>query len=152
MTSSTNLWPAVVGVGGTVVGALVTSLITLWNARLARIREQNLFVQTQDRVREERALAVRGLVYEEWLRAVRSFMERTDAGAVDLDMRELIDGVAQIVDKLDLHASDDVRRAAAGELDLIRTYSASLTQRRALLERLRSQHEETIVLMRRDLV
>jgi hypothetical protein len=34
MASTASLWPAVVGVGGTVVGALVTALITLWNARL----------------------------------------------------------------------------------------------------------------------
>jgi hypothetical protein len=151
MASTASLWPAVVGVGGTVVGALVTALITLWNARLARIREEGLFAQTQDRAREGRVRAARGLAYEEWLRALRSFTERADAGAVDLDVTGLVDAMAQILDRLDLHASDDVRRAAAGELDLIRTYSASLTERRKLIERLRAQHEEIIALMRRDL-
>ena len=151
MASGTSLWPAVIGVGGTVVGALVAALITFWNARQGRIREQALFAQTQDRAREERVRAARGLVYEEWLRALRSFMERADAGDVDMDARETVDAVAQILDRLDLHASDDVRRAAAGEINLIRTYSASLTARRTLAERLQAQHEEIITLMRRDL-
>ncbi|MEU8244569.1 hypothetical protein AB0C07_40470 [Actinoplanes missouriensis] len=127
-----------------------TALITLWNARLARIREEQLFSRTRDRDQQERVRATRALIYEEWLRSIRSFVERSEAGAVDWDMRDAVDSMAQILDRIDLHASDQVRAAARTEFDLIRTFSASLTERRALVERLRDRHERTMDSMRHD--
>lgn len=151
MANAGSLWPAAIGVGGTLAGALMSALLALWNARNTRMREDAIFARTQDRAQEERVRAARALVYEEWLRALRSFMERADAAGAKVDAGELVDEVAQIFDRLELHASDEVRRAAAGELDVVRTYSASLTERRTLVERLRGLHEEMVRLMRRDL-
>lgn len=151
MSSTGSVWPAVIGVAGTLAGAVVAATITLWNSRNARIREDAMFKRTQSHAQEDRIRAARALVYEEWLRALRSFMERADADAAAVDVRELVDAVAQILDRLELHASDEVRRAAAEELDLIRTYSATLTERRSLVLRLRDQHENIVVLMRHDL-
>jgi hypothetical protein len=151
MANTGNLWPVAIGVGGTLAGALISALIALWNARNVRMREEAIFARTQDRAQEERVRAARALVYEEWLRALRSFMERADADGSKVDAGELVDEVAQIFDRLELHASDEVRRAAAGELDVVRAYSASLTERWVLAERLRGLHESMVGLMRHDL-
>lgn len=152
MTNSSSLWPAVIGVGGTLAGVVVSSLIALWNARNTRLREEAMFARTQDRSQEERVRAARALVYEEWLRALRSFMERVNTIGSLIDVGESVDEVAQIFDRLELHASDRVRNTAAEELNTIRSYSATLTERETLAVRLRELHETIVVLMRHDLV
>lgn len=149
MPNSGNIWPAAIGVFGTLAGAITSALVAFWNARNTRIREEVIFARAQDHAQEERVRATRALVYEEWLRVLRTFME--GVYGAKLDERGLVDEVAQIFDRLELHASKDVRRAATTELDIIRTYSTSLTERPALIEQLRTLHEEIVTLMRRDL-
>jgi xanthine/CO dehydrogenase XdhC/CoxF family maturation factor len=144
-----SLGPALVGLGGTVVGGVLTVSVSIWNSRSVRKRELDMASRKFEQDEIIRCRGERQKVYVEWAGSFGRLMLAADEEPAEI--RPMIMGMAKIADAIQIIGSTEVADAVRAELLSLRRIEVRIIDRQEMLGRAQRLHDATLAAMRGDM-